>query len=189
MFARVLEGARLRLRPFVDADLDQVFAYASDPTWARYLPVPLPYTRAHARGYLATHRDRDWNTEPVWACVLEGSVIGGIDLGVHPSGHRASIGYSIARRAWGHGLATEAAALVVDHAFVRSASILRIFAECDVENVGSWRVMEKIGMRREGILRAHGRVRERVYDEAVYAILRPEWQALRDSRLARSTGG
>lgn len=187
MFARALAGPRLQLRPFVETDLDDVFAYASDPIWARYLPVPLPYTRAHARGYLATHGKRNWRTEPVWACVLAGRVVGGIDLGV--DGHRASIGYTIARRAWGHGLATEAAALVLDHAFTRMPTLVRIFAVCDVDNVGSWRVMEKIGMRREGVLRSHGRVRERVYDEATYAILRSDWEALRDSRPARSMFG
>ena len=189
MFARVIDGVRLRLRPFVDSDLDDVYAYASDPSWARYLPVPLPYTRAHARGYLATHRDRDWRSEPVWACVVEERVVGGIDLSVEESGHRASIGYSIARRAWGHGLATEAALLVVDHAFTRAPALVRIDAVCDVENVASWRVMEKIGMRREGVLRSHGRVRERVYDAAVYAILRSDWEALRAPRPLRSSDG
>lgn len=189
MFTRVIDGARLRLRPFVDSDLDDVLAYASDPSWARYLPVPLPYTRAHARGYLATHHDRDWRADPVWACELDGRVVGGIDLGVDEAGHRASIGYSIARRAWGRGLATEAAALVLEQAFTRVPALVRVYAVCDVENVASWRVMEKIGMRREGVLRAHGRVRERLYDEAMYAILRPEWEALRDSRPARSTCG
>lgn len=184
-----MDGVRLRLRPFVDSDLDDVFAYASDPSWARYLPVPLPYTRAHARGYLATHHDRDWKSEPVWACVFGGRVVGGIDLNVDESRHRASIGYSIARRAWGHGLATEAAALVVEHAFTRAPTLVRIYAVCDVENVASWRVMEKIGMRREGVLRSHGRVRERVYDEAIYGVLRPEWETLRGSRPLRSNGG
>ena len=189
MFARVIDGPRLRLRPFVDSDLEDVIAYASDPSWAQYLPVPLPYTRVHARGYLSTHRARNWKLNPVWACELDGRVVGGIDLSVDDAGHRASIGYSIARRVWGRGLASEAASIVVDHAFTRSPTLVRIFAECDIENVGSWRVMEKIGMRREGVLRSHGRVRNHLYDEAMYAILRAEWEALRDSRPARSTGG
>jgi [ribosomal protein S5]-alanine N-acetyltransferase len=174
VFEREIAGARLRLRPFAAADVEDVLAYASEPIWGRYLPVPAPYTRADAEEYLASHRDRDWTREPVWACELGGRVVGGIDLHVDDD-HRAWIGYSIAPSLWGRGLATEAAGLVIDHAFTRCSTLLRIYATCDADNVASARVMAKVGMRREGILRLNGRVRGRQYDEAIFAILRDEW--------------
>jgi [ribosomal protein S5]-alanine N-acetyltransferase len=72
-------------------------------------------------------------------------------IGVTPDEHRATIGYVIARRSWGHGLATEAAHEVM-RALLEVAGFERVWAVCDVENGASARVLEKIGMRFEGVL-------------------------------------
>jgi RimJ/RimL family protein N-acetyltransferase len=58
----------------------------------------------------------------------------------------------LARRLWGQGIVAEAARVVVDTAF-RDPDVYRVWAVCDVENRASARVMEKVGMTHEGVLR------------------------------------
>jgi ribosomal-protein-alanine N-acetyltransferase len=76
--------------------------------------------------------------------------IGMIDL--RPQGERAEIGYVLARPYWGQGYMTEAAHAVVEWV-LRQPGIYRVWAVCDVENTASARVLEKVGMQREGVLR------------------------------------
>lgn len=73
-------------------------------------------------------------------------------IDVRPQGQRVEIGYVLARAFWNHGYITEAAQAMVDWA-LRQPEIFRVWAVCDVDNVASSRVLEKIGMRREGVLR------------------------------------
>ena len=75
-----LRTERLLLRPFKLDDVEDVFTYASDPEWARYLPVSQPYARQHAEEFVAQRVLASWDTNPVWALVLAGRVIGGIGL-------------------------------------------------------------------------------------------------------------
>lgn len=58
----------------------------------------------------------------------------------------ADMGWILDKNFWNRGFVTEAANLIVD--FVKSLGVKMIFAQCDSENIGSWRVMEKIGMKR-----------------------------------------
>ena len=58
----------------------------------------------------------------------------------------ADMGWILDKNFWNKGFVTEAANLIVD--FVKSLDVKMIFAQCDAENIGSWRVMEKIGMKR-----------------------------------------
>ena len=58
----------------------------------------------------------------------------------------ADMGWILDKNFWNKGFVTEAANLIVD--FVKSLGVKMIFAQCDSENIGSWRVMEKIGMKR-----------------------------------------
>jgi [ribosomal protein S5]-alanine N-acetyltransferase len=76
--------------------------------------------------------------------------IGMVEL--RPSGHRAELGYVLARDWWGRGLMTEAARAVVEWALA-DPRIFRVWAVTDVDNAASARVLEKIGMQREGLLR------------------------------------
>ena len=65
--------------------------------------------------------------------------------------HRLDCGYVLARAWWGRGLMTEVLTEVVNWA-LSQPPIFRIGAVCDVENIGSARVMEKAGLVREGLL-------------------------------------
>ena len=72
-----------------------------------------------------------------------------------PVQFRISMSYVICRDEWGKGYGTEAARSIMDWA-LSVPEVFRIEACCDIENVGSARVLEKLGMNREGILRRTG---------------------------------
>ncbi len=168
-----LRTERLLLRPFRSGDVDDVFAYASNPDWARYLPVPDPYTRRHAEEFVAGCILVDGEKRFEWAVVHEGRVSGGLSLTIRRPGV-AEMGYSIAHPLWGKGLTTEAARAVIAHAF-EELGLVRIQAFADIRNAASWRVMEKLGMERIGVAHADRLVgRERV-GSVSYELLRDNW--------------
>ncbi|MDE2944324.1 MAG: GNAT family N-acetyltransferase [Gemmatimonadota bacterium] len=166
---------RLLLRPHRLEDVDDIFEFARDPEWARYLPVPVPYLREHAEQFVArqvlTSRD-EW---PVWAIVLADKVIGGIGIRIDAEHATGALGYSIAKEHWGSGLTVEAARAVVGWAF-RERGLAKVYAYADARNAASMRVMEKLGMTREGMLRSHRTLREERVDDVYYGLLREEWE-------------
>lgn len=172
-----IQTERLLLRPFRFSDLDDVIAYASDDEWSRHIfGLPRPYTRRSAEGFIARAVLTDWEREPMRAIVLEGKVIGGVNLRVDRQHAVAEIDYSIDRENWGRGLATEAASALIAWAFP-AYDLQKIFARTVLSNRRSTRVMEKLGMSREGLLRSHRVVRGERQDEVVYGLLRREWEA------------
>ena len=182
MLSDIIETKQLRLRPFRLHDVTSVLGYASDPEWARYLPVPQPYTTADAERFIAGQLLLDRERHPTWAIEHNEIVIGGINIRFDFDNRVGELGYSIARSYWGRGLTTEAAQAVMDAAFVAYANLNRIRAMADARNIGSLRVMEKIGMIREGILRQNRMVRGECIDEVWCGVLRTEWDALRNVR-------
>lgn len=170
---------RLRLRDYEPSDIDAVHLFVSDPEVVEHLPFGpnqrsdteafLERTRASARAvprrsYEVALTDR-----------TTGELIGGIRLGVQSDVHRdASLGYILRRDLWGRGLVTEAARALVGFGFAR-LEFHRVWATCAVDNVGSRRVLEKLGMTREAHLRQHLWVRGRWRDSYLYAILEQEW--------------
>jgi len=174
----VIETERLILRPHRLEDVGDVFAFAQDPEWSRYLRIlPRPYEREHAEQFIARQLLLDRVTHPAWAVTLKGTVIGGLNLTFNFEHRSAEIGYSVARKHWNKGISSEAARAVIDAAFSTHEDLNRVQARADAANVGSQRVMEKIGMVKEGVLRLNRVEREEAFDEAVFSILRREWEA------------
>lgn len=173
----VIDTLRLVLRPYRFDDLDEVFAYAADEEWARYLPVPQPYRRTDAVQFLARTALLDWRLHPMWAVVLEGAVVGGVNIRFTVEHRLGEMGWSLARGLWGRGYTAEATRAVIDAAFRTHDDLNRIRAMADGRNAASLRVMEKIGMRHEGTLRQNRISRGVLNDDVWYGILRSEWQA------------
>ena len=171
-----LRTERLLLRPFKLDDVEDVFTCASDPEWARYIPVPQPYARQHAEEFVAQRVLASWDTNPVWALVLAGRVVGGIGLRINLQHETAELGYSVAKEHWGQGLVPEAARAVVEWGF-KERGLAKVFARADARNRNSQRVMEKLGMTREGLLRSHVKGRDERIDDVCYGALRDEWLA------------
>ena len=177
-----LRTKRLLIRAYRGGDVDDVLAYATDPEWARYLPVPDPYTHRDAEEFVASAILADPDTSPMWAIVYEGRVSGGIDLRVRSHGV-AEMGYSIARPLWGQGLTTEAATAVIAHGF-EELGLARIQASADIRNTGSWRVMEKLGMQRTGVAHSERLVRGERVDSVFYEVLAEGWSPPATATLA-----
>jgi ribosomal-protein-alanine N-acetyltransferase len=146
---------RLRLRRHVLGDAAEIFEmYARDPEVARYVTWR-PHARVRTVREVLRGRAAAWRvgTAFSWAVTLRegGNVVGNVEA--RPAGHRVELGYVLARACWGRGLMTEAAGAVAEWALAQPG-VWRLWAVCDVDNAPSARVLEKIGMTREGRLRA-----------------------------------
>jgi ribosomal-protein-alanine N-acetyltransferase len=158
----VLRTKRLLLRRFEWGDVADALAYRNDTEFARYLPhIPQPFTREHAEAFVRQNIEEPWDTLPTFAVVLDGRLIGTVNLMIDVPSRSAMLGYAIARACWGIGLATEAARAVLDWAFAEHA-LVEVRASTQVDNVGSQRVMEKLGMRRDDALTEGGEVCYRI---------------------------
>jgi RimJ/RimL family protein N-acetyltransferase len=149
-----IQTRRLVLRRFVTDDAKEIFdSYAQDPEVTRFLTWH-PHRRLDETRLWLERCARVWHEGSAfpWAIVLRdsGAILGGIELRVE--GPRGEFGYALARAAWGHGYATEAARAVVESALA-APTIHRVWAYVDVDNVPSVRVLEKAGLTREGCLR------------------------------------
>ena len=149
---RIIDTQRLRLRPPRPSDVDAIFEYASDPEVTRYMDWKSLSRPAEAEVFRArTARSWERGDEFTWIITKPGDdrAIGGISLGARDED--ADFGYVLNRREWGRGYGTEAARAIVDWACGKRA-VPRIWATCDVENVRSIRVIEKAGLKREGLV-------------------------------------
>ena len=162
-----LHTPRLLLRRLRMEDAEDIFAYASDPQVTPYLMWETHRSIADTLDFLErtlqSYRDGGL---PVWAIehVAEKKVIGSCGFADLAARHaRAEVGYAIGRKYWRQGIMTEALRAMLRYCF-EVLQLNRVEARCDVENTGSWRVMEKAGMKFEGVLRQniilHGRPRE-----------------------------
>lgn len=178
--APTLHTARLRLRPFHDADADDLFALQSSAHVLRYWDAPPWRDRERARRFIdACRRMAEEGTGARLAVdrLDDGTFIGWCSLsGWNPEYRSASLGYCYAETAWGHGFATEAARALLQWAF-DTLDVNRVQAETDTRNLASARVLEKLGFVREGTLREDCIVNGDVSDSWVYGLLRREWHS------------
>ena len=176
----VLRTERLLLRPFALADAPAVQRLAGDRGVAETTAhIPHPYEDGMAERWIGTHRQQFENGEGVTFAIVRqdtGELVGAIGLGdMLNYARRGEIGYWIGRPHWNCGYCTEAARAVVDYGF-SALGLRRIHGRFMARNGASGRVMEKIGMRREGCLRQHETKWGHPEDMVLYGILRSEWE-------------
>ena len=170
-----LQTPRLVLRALGPGDADDIFAYAADPEVARYTLWHTHTSIQESRQFIA------WLTRVSMACWAfvhpdTGHVIGTSVLhSYHAQHQRAEIAFNLAKALWGRGYATEAARAVIRAGFMHYG-LNRIEGTCMLGNVASARVMEKVGMRFEGILRQYVYTKNAFHDMQLYAILRADMQ-------------
>ena len=171
-----LRTERLLLRPFSLEDADDISQYAEDPEWARFLPVPQPYTRLDAEEFVARRVLVSWEADPAWVMVLGDRVIGVVDLHINITHEITELGYGMDPAHWGKGLMPEATQAIVDWCFTKR-QLAKVYARVNVRNARSLRVVEKLGMTREGVLRRHIKRHDERIDDVYYGVLREEWGA------------
>jgi [ribosomal protein S5]-alanine N-acetyltransferase len=169
---------RLRLRLPALSDAEAIFnTYATDPEVTRYLIWQSHKDIEETKVFL-TRCVEGWSTgsEYSWAITLKesGDLIGMVGLRVHE--FKADLGYNLARKFWGQGFATEAVMPIVSWALAQP-QVYRVWALCDVDNPASARVLEKVGMKREGVMRRsqmHPSVSDKPRDSYCYAIVKED---------------
>jgi len=175
-----LETERLVLRPYNQTDAKRVQQMCGDPAVAATtLAIPHPYPDGAAEQWISTHADSfRQGTEAVLAITLKpaGSVVGSIGLSVNKNHVRGELGYMVAKEHWNRGYCTEAARALVGFGF-GVLGLNRIQAVHFPRNPASGRVMQKLGMTREGRLRQYVSNHGTGEDVEMYSILRPEFEA------------
>jgi len=167
---------RLRLRLPRRDDAPIIFAsYAQDPEVTRYLTWR-PHKSVDESYAIIDLTLKLWQEGTAFTYVITlkdaDSPIG--KIAIHPDGFKPSIGYVLARLHWGKGYMTEAVRAVTGW-LLGQPDIYRVFATCDVDNPASAKVMEKAGMKYEGLLRrymVHPNVSAEPRDCLVYAVTR-----------------
>ena len=145
-----LKTGRLVLRPLCTGDLDTCNQYAMDAQTCRYMLFLPNHTSAETRAFLQCCEE-NWRQDPIerfeFAITLDGRHIGAVSLSREEAG--MEIGWILNKAYQGQGYALEAARALMDFA-ENALGCGRIVAHCDTRNAPSYRLMEKLGMRRVG---------------------------------------
>lgn len=177
-----LETDRLILRKIQKSDAADMFKnYCNDEDVAKFLPWythgSLKNTKKYVKSLIKKARKNKGHTFH-WVIVLKetNEVVGAIEFGKYDDVNlNCELGYCSSKSCWNKGIMTEAAAAAVKYMF-ESTNIERIYAIHAVENIGSGRVMQKIGMTKEGTLR-HARIcKGKFLDFDTYAIIRSDYE-------------
>lgn len=175
-----LETPRLILREHRLTDLEALHGMLSDVAVTWYLPDMYRSDIAETEAYLrSVMRDSEVALRTRYNLIVEargtGEIVGSVGLHVidsAPDGAHYGMGYFVRPDRWNRGYATEAACAALS--FVFGANAWRVSASCLAENIGSRRVLEKCGMRQEGLLQAHTWHDGKWKDCAVYGILKEQ---------------
>lgn len=175
----VLAGQRVRLRGPGPGDADDVFALFSDPDVMRYWSSAPMQVRAQAEGRIGEMLDGFARRETIhWLVADRRSdvAIGSCTLFRFDARHRrAEVGYALRSDRWGRGLAAEAVALALDWGF-RTLALHRVEASIDPRNDASRRLLERLGFRREGLLRERCFVGDVAGDSEFFGLPAQEWR-------------
>ncbi len=171
---------RLIVRRFSPSDLMDAYEILSDPEIAKYEhwdAFDMEDTRAdlEIQGAVEPGTCEVWNE---FAVTLRegGKCIGNISFKRSEADQgQVEMGFHFNRSFHGQGYGMEAVAGLID--WLWGLGVHRIWAVSDTRNTASWKMMEKLGMRREGHFAENCCIRGEWADEYLYALLQPEWRA------------
>ena len=179
--------ARLILRPWKAEDAPDVARLAGRREIAdTTISIPHPFSEQQARDWLAARSNPpSAGKEASFAMTTtaDGRLIGAVGLlNIDTEHSLTELGFWIGVEWWGQGYATEATRAVVHFVFSQ-LNLNRFYAHHMVRNPASGRVLEKIGMKREGLLRQRVRKWDRFEDVVLMAVLHEDWAASNDRAL------
>ncbi|HHY45555.1 MAG TPA: GNAT family N-acetyltransferase [Firmicutes bacterium] len=142
-----LNTERLEVRPFELSDVEDAYLYLSDPLVMKF--VELPFDLEKTRDFIMAH---GMTAEPRVYALAEratGKLIGHVVFHRFEDDSVFELGWILSRSAWGRGYALEVSRALMDHAF-RIMGLSKVVVEAVPDNVNAKKVIEKLGMRREG---------------------------------------
>lgn len=155
---KTIETNRLRLRLFQQTDAETVTDMCNNYNlYKNTLYLPYPYTLEDATDWIKTHHQQFVANRHFEFAVTNkesGEIYGAIALSNQQVFDHGELAYWIGEKHWGNGYATEASKALVEFAFDEKG-YHKVFARYFDFNEASGKVLEKIGMRKEGILRDH----------------------------------
>jgi RimJ/RimL family protein N-acetyltransferase len=166
-----LRTARFLLRPFCEDD-KRNFEFASSEDWRKYLFHSFPDRVEFVNNCMSSKDGFDL------AIIKDNEqIIGSVHLGLGAPSYVGELACMIDPQFWGEGIAFEVCEGLLQHAFT-STKLHKAIAHCDSRNTGSWKVLEKLGMTREGTLRSHRLTMDgELADEYCYGLLKNEWRS------------
>lgn len=168
-----LKTKRLLIREFEFKDWQDVYEYTSDINVMKYITEGV-FTEEDAKEFVNNNKGDNAENFPV-VLTDEDILIGHIVFYRYFGEHTYEIGWVFNPKYQNKGYASEAAQAILEYGF-RELNLHRIIATCQPENIPSYRVMEKIGMRREGFFKKCIPKVNEWWDEYYYAILKEEFK-------------
>ena len=180
----VLETSRLILKKISLEDAEDMFEYAKDPEVTKYVSWDYHKSIEDSVKFINFLLSKYERGEPAnWGLYLKenGKLIGTCGfLFIDGRNMIGEIGYVLGKKYWNKGIMTEAVREVIEFGF-EQLNLNRIQARCIVENIASERVMQKVGMKFEGVLREVVFVKGRFWDMKMYSILKREYEKNREA--------
>lgn len=171
---KTITTSRLILRMFQKSDAAEVARLCNNYNiYKNTLYLPYPYSLVDALLWMESHFDNFEAGKSFEFAVTgkeSGELFGAIALSNNQRFNHGEIAYWIGEEYWGRGYATEAAEVIVQFAFSEK-KYHKVFARCFHSNPASGRVLEKLGMREEGILIDHIRKENRYENLVHYGII------------------
>ena len=178
MASQMIETERLHLRALQDDDVPYIIEYAGNKLISDNASrIPYPYTIDDAKTFLKmSNTGHETGNELIFGMISksEGHLIGCIGLTIDRENDVGELGFWVGQPFWGRGLCTEAGRSVLDHAF-RQLALNCVFAVHYPHNVGSAKVIEKLGMTYEGRQRQRLKKADLYMDLATHSILKSEY--------------
>jgi [ribosomal protein S5]-alanine N-acetyltransferase len=176
---------RLHIRDYVVGDAPTVFGYVNDPAYWQFQRAEPP--TAQQIDTLIKWVVNEQSHVPRLAYFLAvtrkdtGEVVGEAVLKIINAAERqGELGFGIAPRFWKQGYGTETTAAILEAAFAQ-LKLHRLSGQCSAENKGSMRIMQKVGMAREGLLRDVHFARGKWWSTVIYGVLEHEYAKIRSA--------
>lgn len=160
----------ITLKPFTSANIDDFMEWATDDEVTKYMMWNSYTTRSEAELFFVNVVEK----HPWFKAICLGTkIIGSItlDRGKGAYSCKADLGYVLARKYWGNGIATQAVRLAIQGG-LKDLDVKRIEALVDPANIPSQRVLEKNGFEKEGLLKNYILHKGVIKDRFIYAILK-----------------
>lgn len=174
----MLTNERIILREFNKTDWVDVHKYASQETVCQYQawgPNSVEESRSFVNQII-----QDASQSPrirfALAVIFNGNMVGSGELNIRDTINKiGEVSYIVNPDYWGKGLATDMGDLLIDFGF-KELELHRIYATSDPRNIGSLKVLEKIGMAKEGKLRENLLIKGGYRNSFLYSVLEHEWK-------------